>query len=280
MLYYLSLLTHTDQLAFFRLFGYLSFRAMAAVVTALVIAFWINPMLIRWLKLKQGKGQPIRSDGPARHILEKAGTPTMGGLLILIPWIGSTLIWASLSNRYVWIVLMVTVAFGLLGFMDDYYKVTKRTSDGLSGRARLVVEFGIAMLATCFNYRWGHPGTISSWMNRIRGWPARSLPYPLLLGLKQRLDMRHRFFRTDVLDRRLGGRALGDLSRHRLLRDSLPPCGDLAGTDLFGRDFPGTDFLSRRFSGCGFLRYRLLCGRLAGCYFLRCWLLQHRLLRR
>jgi phospho-N-acetylmuramoyl-pentapeptide-transferase len=105
-------------------------------------------MLIRWLKLKQGKGQPIRSDGPARHILEKAGTPTMGGLLILIPWIGSTLIWASLSNRYVWIVLMVTAAFGLLGFMDDYYKVTKRTSDGLSGRARLVVEFGIAMLAT------------------------------------------------------------------------------------------------------------------------------------
>ncbi|HEU4548177.1 MAG TPA: phospho-N-acetylmuramoyl-pentapeptide-transferase [Rhizomicrobium sp.] len=148
MLYYLSLLTHTDQLAFFRLFGYLSFRAMAAVVTALIIAFWINPMLIRWLKLKQGKGQPIRSDGPARHILEKAGTPTMGGLLILIPWIGSTLIWASLSNRYVWIVLMVTAAFGLLGFMDDYYKVTKRTSDGLSGRARLVVEFGIAMLAT------------------------------------------------------------------------------------------------------------------------------------
>jgi len=72
----------------------------------------------------------------------------MGGLLILIPWIGSTLIWASLSNRYVWIVLMVTVAFGLLGFMDDYYKVTKRTSDGLSGRARLVVEFGVAMLAT------------------------------------------------------------------------------------------------------------------------------------
>ncbi len=148
MLYYLSLLTHTDQLAFFRLFGYLSFRAMAAVVTALIIAFWINPMLIRWLKLKQGKGQPIRNDGPARHILEKAGTPTMGGLLILIPWIGSTLIWASLSNRYVWIVLMVTAAFGLLGFMDDYYKVTKRTSDGLSGRARLVVEFGIAMLAT------------------------------------------------------------------------------------------------------------------------------------
>jgi phospho-N-acetylmuramoyl-pentapeptide-transferase len=158
MLYYLSLLTHTDQLAFFRLFGYLSFRAMAAVVTALVIAFWINPMLIRWLKLKQGKGQPIRSDGPARHIIEKAGTPTMGGLLILIPWLGSTLIWASLSNRYVWIVLLVTAAFGLLGFMDDYYKVTKRSSDGLSGRARLIIEFGVAMLATWLVMRIEAPG--------------------------------------------------------------------------------------------------------------------------
>ena len=148
MLYYLSLLTHTDQLAFFRLFKYLTFRGGAAVVTALLIAFLINPMLIRWLKVKQGKGQPIRADGPQRHILEKAGTPTMGGLLILIPWLGSTLLWASLSNPYVWIALFVTAAFGLLGFLDDYYKVTKRTSDGLSGRARLLIEFVVAGLAT------------------------------------------------------------------------------------------------------------------------------------
>ena len=84
MLYYLSLLTHTDQLAFFRLFKYLSFRAVGAIVTALMIAFMINPMLIRWLKVKQGKGRPIRSDGPQRHIVEKAGTPTMGGILIVI----------------------------------------------------------------------------------------------------------------------------------------------------------------------------------------------------
>src|ERR1700712_2185069 len=118
MLSYLALLTHTDHLPFFRLFGYLTFRSGAAVITALVIAFWLNPMLIRWLKIKQGKGQPIRADGPKRHILEKAGTPTMGGLLILIPWLVSTLLWASLSNRYVWIVLLVTAAFGLLGFMD------------------------------------------------------------------------------------------------------------------------------------------------------------------
>jgi phospho-N-acetylmuramoyl-pentapeptide-transferase len=153
MLYYLSLLTHTDQLAFFRLFRYLTFRSGAAVMTALVIAFFINPALIRWLKLKQGKGQPIRHDGPQRHILEKAGTPTMGGLLILIPWLGSTLLWAQLGNRYVWISLLVVVTYGLLGFLDDYYKVTKRTADGLSGRSRLAIEFGVAFLATWFVMR-------------------------------------------------------------------------------------------------------------------------------
>ena len=148
MLYYLSLLTQTEELAFFRLFRYLTFRSGAAVVTALLIAFLINPMLIRWLKIKQGKGQPIRSDGPARHIIEKAGTPTMGGILILIPWIGATLLWANLSNPYVWIALLVVGSFGLLGFLDDYYKVTKRTSDGLSSRSRLLIEFGVAALAT------------------------------------------------------------------------------------------------------------------------------------
>ena len=134
MLYYLSLLTHTDQLAFFRLFKYLTFRSGAAVVTALMIAFLINPMLIRWLKVKQGKGQPIRSDGPQRHIMEKAGTPTMGGLLILIPWIGATLLWANLVQPLCLDRAAGDGGFGLLGFLDDYYKVTKRTSDGLSGR--------------------------------------------------------------------------------------------------------------------------------------------------
>jgi phospho-N-acetylmuramoyl-pentapeptide-transferase len=147
MLYYLSLLTHTDQLAFFRLFRYLSFRSGGAVVTALFIAFFIGPALIRWLKLRQGRGQPIRTDGPRRHVLEKQGTPTMGGILILIPWLISTLLWANLSNKYVWIALLVTVCFGLLGFLDDYYKVTRRTSDGLSGRKRLILEFCVGFLA-------------------------------------------------------------------------------------------------------------------------------------
>ncbi|HXC53736.1 MAG TPA: phospho-N-acetylmuramoyl-pentapeptide-transferase [Rhizomicrobium sp.] len=148
MLYYLSLLTHTDQFAFFRLFKYLTFRSGGAVITALIFAFIVNGSLIQWLKIKQGKGQPIRSDGPQRHIVEKAGTPTMGGLLILLPWIVSTLLWANLSNPYIWIVLFVTVAYGLLGFADDYLKVSKRSSDGVSGYVRLAVEFGVAFLAT------------------------------------------------------------------------------------------------------------------------------------
>jgi phospho-N-acetylmuramoyl-pentapeptide-transferase len=148
MLYYLTLLTHTDQLAFFRLFKYLTFRSGGAVITALFFAFIVNGYLIDWLKLKQGKGQPIRSDGPQRHIIEKQGTPTMGGLLILLPWVVSTLLWTNLANQYVWIVLFVTLAYGALGLADDYLKVSKRSSDGVNGYVRLGVEFGVAFVAT------------------------------------------------------------------------------------------------------------------------------------
>jgi len=148
MFHFLFYLPHADQLAFLRLFKYLTFRSGGAVLTALFIAFWIGPGLIRWLKMKQGKGQPIREDGPQRHIIEKKGTPTMGGLLILISVVCSTLLWADLTNSYVWIVLFVTVAYGMLGFSDDYMKVTKRTSDGVSSKLRLLVEFGVAFVAT------------------------------------------------------------------------------------------------------------------------------------
>jgi phospho-N-acetylmuramoyl-pentapeptide-transferase len=148
MLYYLSLLTHTDQLEFFRLFKYLTFRSGGAVITAIFLAFIVNGSLIQWLKVKQGKGQPIRADGPQRHIVEKAGTPTMGGLLILLPWVVSTILWANLSNQYVWIVLFVTVSYGVLGFADDYLKVSKRSSDGVSGYIRLAFEFSVAFVAT------------------------------------------------------------------------------------------------------------------------------------
>jgi len=148
MFHFLFLLPHAEQYAVLRLFKYLTFRSGGAVLTAIFIAFWIGPALIRWLKLKQGKGQPIRSDGPKRHIVEKQGTPTMGGLLILIPVLVTTLLWADLTNAYVWIVILVTVSYGLLGFADDYLKVTKRSSDGISGRTRLLIEFGVAFLAT------------------------------------------------------------------------------------------------------------------------------------
>ncbi len=148
MFQFLSLLPHAEQIAFLRLFKYLSFRGGGAVLTALLVAFLIGPRLIAWLKMRQGKGQPIRTDGPQRHILEKQGTPTMGGLLILLPTVVSTLFWADLANPYVWIVLLVTVSYGALGFADDYLKVSRRSTGGVSGWIRLGVEFGVAGIAT------------------------------------------------------------------------------------------------------------------------------------
>jgi phospho-N-acetylmuramoyl-pentapeptide-transferase len=136
-----------DLIPGLNLFKYLTFRSGGALVTAMVIAFAFGGPLIRWLKVKQGKGQPIRSDGPERHIIEKAGTPTMGGLLILVASVGATLLWADLRNVYVWVVLMVTAGYGLLGFYDDYAKVTKQTTAGLSGKAKLIAQFLIALLA-------------------------------------------------------------------------------------------------------------------------------------
>jgi len=151
MLYYfLYYLPHIGDAAYLRLFKYLSFRSGGAILTALFIAFWIGPGLIAWLKVKQGKGQPIRTDGPQRHVLEKKGTPTMGGLLILISVVISTILWADVTNWYVWIVLFVTVSYGALGFADDYVKVTKRSPDGVSGKVRLLFEFGVAFIATYF----------------------------------------------------------------------------------------------------------------------------------
>jgi phospho-N-acetylmuramoyl-pentapeptide-transferase len=138
-----------NDLSFFNVFRYITFRAGGALLTALLIAFWIGPRMIDWLRLKQGKGQPIRSDGPQRHIVEKQGTPTMGGLLILIPALVATLLWADLTDLYIWIVLLVTLSFGLLGFADDYLKVTKRSPDGVSGRIKLAAQIVVA-LAACY----------------------------------------------------------------------------------------------------------------------------------
>jgi len=116
-------------------------------VTALIISFICGPAIINWLKVKQRGGQPIRLDGPAGHLLTKAGTPTMGGFLILLAVTGSTLLWADLGNPYIWITLFVTVGFGAVGFFDDYRKLTKRSSKGIPGKLRLAIEFAIAFAA-------------------------------------------------------------------------------------------------------------------------------------
>lgn len=133
-----------DDFGIFNLFRYLTFRTGGAVLTALIISFLLGGPLIRWLKTRQGEGQPIREDGPESHPLTKKGTPTMGGLLILIAVTSATLLWADLSNRYVWAVLIVTLGFGIIGFFDDYLKLSKRSSDGLPGRIKLVAEIAIA----------------------------------------------------------------------------------------------------------------------------------------
>ncbi len=124
----------------FNIFRYLTFRSGGAVITALLICFISGPRIIEWLRAKQGEGQPIREDGPEGHLLTKKGTPTMGGVLILVALTISTLLWADLTNRYVWCVIFVTAGFGGVGFIDDYLKLTKRSSEGLPGRLKLLIQ--------------------------------------------------------------------------------------------------------------------------------------------
>ena len=144
MLYWLT--EFSDGGDFFNLFRYITFRAGMAFVTALIFGFIFGRPLIDLLRRKQGKGQPIRDDGPQNHFV-KAGTPTMGGLLILSALMFSTLLWARLDSPYVWIVVLVTLAFGLIGFADDYAKVTKQNSKGVSSRVRFLSGLVIAGLA-------------------------------------------------------------------------------------------------------------------------------------
>ena len=157
MLYWLSSLSDGGDI--FNLFRYISFRAGGAFLTALVFGFIFGRPLIGWLRVKQKKGQPIRSDGPEGHFV-KAGTPTMGGLLILSALTVATLLWARLDNGYVWIVLLVTLGFAALGFADDYAKVTKQHHAGLSGRMRLAIGFAIAAVAAAAA-AWLHPEALS-----------------------------------------------------------------------------------------------------------------------
>jgi phospho-N-acetylmuramoyl-pentapeptide-transferase len=148
MLYllYLRLAEHHHYVPILNLLKYLTFRTGMSIATAQLIVVAMGSRFIRWMRSKS-KGQPIRADGIERHIVEKAGTPTMGGLMILAGLVGGTLLWGDLANIYVWVALGVTASFGVLGFLDDYAKVTKQTTDGLSGRARLIIEFTIACAA-------------------------------------------------------------------------------------------------------------------------------------
>ena len=146
-MFYYFLVPLSDEATIFNVFRYLTFRTGGSMLTALLISFILGPSVIRSLKQHQGKGQPIRTDGPQRHIIEKQGTPTMGGLLILISLVVATVLWADLSNRFVWIVLLVTISYGLLGFADDYLKVTKRSPSGVSGKMKLLFQFLVAGVA-------------------------------------------------------------------------------------------------------------------------------------
>lgn len=138
MLYEL-LAPHSDVLQFFNLFNYITFRTGGATMTAFIISLLIGPSVIRWLKSKQGEGQPIREDGPETHF-KKQGTPTMGGLMIIFSVFLSSFLWADIKNPYLWIVLLTFIGFGAIGFADDYKKLTGRSHEGLSGKLRLGLE--------------------------------------------------------------------------------------------------------------------------------------------
>lgn len=149
MFYYIF---HKLELWFFisNLFKYITFRSGGAMLTALIVSFVFGQRTINYLKKIQNGGQPIREDGPDSHLLTKKGTPTMGGVLILFSIVISSLMWADLSNLYVWAVLFVTISYGILGFIDDYLKVKKRNSKGVRGKTKLIVQFSVALIASIF----------------------------------------------------------------------------------------------------------------------------------
>ena len=155
MLY--ELVSFADHIGLLNVFKYITFRTGGAIFTALLFVMLFGPAIIDLLRVKQGKGQPIRADGPQTHFV-KAGTPTMGGLMILAGFLVATLLWANLSNPYVWIVTLITLSYAGIGFYDDYLKVTKRSTSGFSSRFRLLLEILIAAAATYAIVSIGTPG--------------------------------------------------------------------------------------------------------------------------
>jgi phospho-N-acetylmuramoyl-pentapeptide-transferase len=146
MLYWLTELA--GELSAFNIFRYITFRTGGALITALLFVFLFGPQIIRSLRVRQGRGQPIRTDGPERHLIQKQGTPTMGGLMILSGFTFATLLWGNLRNPYVWVVLLITLVYGAVGLYDDYLKVTRQSAAGFHGRIKIVIETAVALVAT------------------------------------------------------------------------------------------------------------------------------------
>jgi phospho-N-acetylmuramoyl-pentapeptide-transferase len=146
MLYWLA--QFAPELSVFNVFRYITFRTGGALITALLFVFLFGPKVIRSLRIRQGKGQPIRKDGPERHVIQKQGTPTMGGLMILSGVTVAVLLWGNLENMFVWVVLLLTLIYGAVGLYDDYLKVTKQSAEGFRGRIKIVIEAAAALAAT------------------------------------------------------------------------------------------------------------------------------------
>ena len=151
----------SEELNPLNVFRYQTFRSGSAILFAFFLTLLIGPRIIAWLKVKQREGQPIRTDGPESHLITKKGTPTMGGLMFLISACVTTILWADMRNPYVWVVLMVTVGYGAIGFGDDFLKLTKRNTKGLPGRAKLLAQFVIGALATAI-VMWASPSPLST----------------------------------------------------------------------------------------------------------------------
>ncbi len=144
MIYYISLLL-IDQFSYLNIFKYITFRASGAFITSILISFLVGPKLIKYFKVKQKLGQPIRDDGPKWQIEAKKGTPTMGGALILFALTVSVMLWTDLFNIYLWLVLFITLSFGLIGFIDDYLKLKKFSFKGLSGKIKIITQIFITL---------------------------------------------------------------------------------------------------------------------------------------
>ena len=161
MLFWLA--DYSDTFPILNVFRYITFRTGGALMTAALFMFIAGSPIIDWLRAAQGRGQPIREDGPQSHLKSKIGTPTMGGLMIIFAVTASTILWANVYNPYVWIVLGVTVAFGMIGFYDDYLKVTKQQAyTAFSGKLRITAETVVAVLACLAIAQLGRPGLSTS----------------------------------------------------------------------------------------------------------------------